>query len=85
MQPRERGIYRPLSEKQIVKQEKMRNPVEHYSGLGLGLGAAFGVAIGGAFEAYGVGLATGTMMGVLVGAGIGARFKTRQHKDPVQQ
>jgi len=48
----------------VGKTDTIKEPVEHYSGVGVALGVAFGVALGAALDNSGTGIALGVAMGL---------------------
>ena len=68
--------------KQIASLDKTKDPVTHYTGLGLALGLCFGSALGAAFGDAGTGLGLGLALGLVIGAAIGTSVKKKRDSLP---
>lgn len=65
----------------MSSSKKIKDPVKHYTGIGVALGVAFGTAFGASYDATGIGLALGIAIGAAIGASIGNKHKNKQDAD----
>ena len=62
----------------VADPKKIKDPVAHYTGLGMALGLGFGAAFGAALGDTGTGLAVGLAVGLATGVSVGKRIKEKQ-------